>query len=58
VESLSPQKQIVFLLDAAERAGITPFSLSGFQAYIYLANALAPLWGASSDKIHFTQIMY
>ncbi len=41
------QARLILLLDAAERAGLTPIRVVRFHAFAYLANVLAPVWDMS-----------
>ncbi|MGE4263303.1 MAG: hypothetical protein AB7E46_02370 [Desulfovibrio sp.] len=39
--------RLVFLLDSAEAAGLTPIPITLLHAYAYLSNVLAPVWELS-----------
>ena len=41
------QARLILLLDAAEKAGLTPITVVRFHAFAYLANVLAPVWDMS-----------
>ena len=44
-EALRQRIRVIQLLEAAERAGITPIPAGRLHAYAYLADVLSPVWG-------------
>lgn len=43
-ETLRRQARILVLLDAAEKAGLSPIGIIPFHAFAFLSNVLAPVW--------------
>jgi hypothetical protein len=44
LDALRRRGRVLMLLDAAERAGITPLETTKFHAFAYLADVLSPVW--------------
>lgn len=44
VDQVRRRARLLLLLDAAERAGITPLASARLHAFAYLADVLSPVW--------------
>lgn len=44
IEALRRQARLLLLLEAAEKAGLTPIGVAPLHAFAFLANVLAPVW--------------